>query len=51
MLERVILGLKGFGVDRFVINVHHFASQVVDFIESKEFGVEILISDESDCLL
>ena len=51
MLERVILSLKSQGFDRFVVNVHHFASQVTDFLVARDFGVDIKISDESGRLL
>lgn len=51
MLERVILRLKSQGFDFIVINVHHFASQIVDFIKSHDHGVSIYISDESSLLL
>lgn len=52
LLEKNILFLKSFGVERFVINIHHFANKILDFLEKKNnFGVEILISDESDCIL
>lgn len=51
MLERVILRLKSQGFDRFVVNVHHFASQVTDFLKASNFGVDIKISDESGRLL
>ena len=52
MLEHVILKLKEAGFDEIVINVHHFAHQIIDFLKEKEnFGVTIHISDETDCLL
>ncbi len=52
LLEHCILKLKDFGVDRIVINVHHFADQIEDFLQSKDnFGMDILISDERDLLL
>ncbi len=52
MLQRVIENLSMAGVKDIVINVHHFADQVVDFIKSNgNFGLDIKISDESDCLL
>ena len=47
LLERVILRLKEAGYRHIVINVHHFAEQIIDFIEEKEsFGISIAISDE-----
>ena len=52
MLEHVILKLKSFGVDELVINVHHFAQQIIDFLKEKDnFGIKIWISDETDELL
>ena len=52
MLEHVILKLKSFGVDELVINVHHFAQQIIDFLKEKDnFGIKIWISDETEELL
>lgn len=51
MLERVILRLKEEGFNRLVVNVHHFADQIVDFLASRDFGVDIAISDETAQLL
>lgn len=52
LLERVINNLKKAGVDKIVVNVHHFSSQIIDYLrEHDNFGVEILISDESEKLL
>jgi len=52
LLERNIEYLKSFGIRDFVINVHHFAGQIFDFLETNEnFGVNIRISDESDEVL
>lgn len=39
------------GASRIVINVHHFASMIEDYIQSRRWGTEILISRESDVLL
>jgi len=51
LLERVILRLKEAGYLNIVINVHHFAEQILDFIKQKEsFGISIEISDERDLL-
>lgn len=48
MLERVILKLKAAGFDEIVINVHHFASQITDFLSSNgNFGLKIDISAEA----
>lgn len=52
MLERVILKLKASGFDEIVINIHHLGHQIVDFLKANDnFGVHIMISDESDYLL
>ena len=52
MLEHVLLKLKSAGFDEMVINVHHFANQIIDFLKEKDsFGIKIWISDETDCLL
>ncbi len=52
MLERTILNLKVAGCERLVVNVHHFASQIINFLhENGNFGMDITISDESDYLL
>ena len=41
MLEHVINKLKAVGVDEIVINVHHFAQQVIDFLKEKDnFGIK-----------
>lgn len=52
MLEHIILKLKAAGFDEIVINVHHFSNQILAFLEANQnFGVNIQISDETDCLL
>ncbi len=52
MLERVIVKLRDAGISRMVVNVHHFSSQIVDFLrENDNFGVDITVSDESALLL
>jgi len=51
MLERVITKMKSSGFDYIVVNVHHFSDQITDFIRSKEFGIKIYISDESEKLM
>ena len=52
MLEHVINKLKSAGVDEIVINVHHFAQQIIDFLKEKDnFGIKIWISDETEELL
>lgn len=51
MLERVINRLSKAGFDEIVVNVHHFADQIIDFVHRKDFGVSVSVSDESGLLL
>ena len=52
MLEHVIEKLKSVGFDEIIINVHHFADQIKDFLKANDdFGITIHISDETDMLL
>lgn len=52
MLQRVIENIASAGVEEIVINVHHFADQITDFLaRNNNFGLDIKISDESECLL
>lgn len=52
MLELTIERLKKQGIRQFMVNVHHFSGQVIQYLESKNnFGVDIKISDESAELL
>lgn len=52
MLEHVIGKLKAAGFDEIVINVHHFAQQIIDFLKANNnFGIKIWISDETEELL
>ena len=48
LLERNINYLKSFGITEIVINVHHFADQIMAFLaENQNFGIDIKISDET----
>ncbi len=52
LLERNIKYLQSFGINDFVINIHHFGEQIVDFLKLKNnFGANIEISDERNELL
>lgn len=52
MLERVIKRFVAASVTDIVINVHHFAQKILSFLkENDNFGANIHISDERDCLL
>jgi len=39
------------GADEVVVNVHHFGEQIIDYLNSHEFGLDIKISDEKKALL
>lgn len=53
LLERNILYLKSFGIKEVVVNVHHFAEQIIAFLGERQesLGVVVQISDESDAVL
>lgn len=52
LLQHVILKLKSEGFDEIIINIHHFADQVVDFVRKNDsFGAKINFSDETGLLL
>ncbi len=52
MLKRVTERLIGQGFEEITINVHHFADQIIDFVENDgELAGKVVISDESDTLL
>jgi MurNAc alpha-1-phosphate uridylyltransferase len=38
LLEHTINYLKHFGVDEIVINVHHFAGQIIDYLKDRHHG-------------
>lgn len=52
LLQHVIEKLKAVGFTEIIINVHHFAEQIVDFVRSNNsFGIRIEFSDEREKLL
>jgi NDP-sugar pyrophosphorylase family protein len=52
LLQRNIEYLQQHGISEVVVNVHHFADQIVDAIEkNKGWGSNIMISDETDAVL
>lgn len=52
MLERVIRSMAPAGIRDIVVNVHHFAPKIVEFLRRNDnFGLNIAVSDESDLLL
>ena len=52
LLWHVVMKLKAAGFERIVVNVHHFAQQIIDYLQTNgNFGLDIRISDETDGLL
>ena len=52
LLWHVVQKLKAAGFERIVVNVHHFAQQIIDYLQANNnFGLNIRISDETDGLL
>lgn len=52
LLEMTIRRLIRFGCREIIINVHHFAEKIIDFLAvHQDFGIHIAVSDESDELL
>ena len=51
LIARTIRRLVAAGATEIVVNVHHFAEQVISYIETEDWGVPVCISDECECLL
>ena len=51
LLEHTILRLEEAGIRHIVVNVHHFADKVIDFIHSRPWQATLDISDERPLLL
>ncbi len=51
LIDIVLRHLICEGATEVVVNVHHFAEQIIRYVESNQWDVPICISDESDQLL
>lgn len=51
MLGRVIGNIISAGISDIIVNVHHFAGQIIEYLDNTDFNARITISDESDLLL
>lgn len=52
LLQRNVAYLQSFGINDIVVNVHHFADQIISTIkENNGWGANITVSDESDEVL
>jgi NDP-sugar pyrophosphorylase family protein len=51
MLEITLNRLGEFGIREVIVNVHHFADQVIDYLKANDnFGMQIEVSREGDLL-
>jgi NDP-sugar pyrophosphorylase family protein len=46
LLEIVLERLRGFGVREVVVNAHHFAEQMIEYLRAHDFGMRIEVSPE-----
>lgn len=51
LIEHILCKVAAAGFDEAVINVHHFADQIIEFVARHDFGLKIAISDEREALL
>ncbi len=51
LLEIAIRNLIEYGFNKIIINVHHHADKIKQFIEANTFAADIFISDETELLL
>ena len=51
LLQHAIEKLTAAGIDDIIVNVHHFADQIIEFVNNQKFDAKITISDEKDALL
>lgn len=51
LLYWAIHRLRSAGYTSLVINIHHFADRMMDYLASQDWGVEVLISDEREQVL
>ena len=51
LITHIINRLMGFGYDRFVVNVHHFAQDIENYVRIQDYGQFVQFSDERAQLL
>lgn len=51
LLDINIRKLQAQGYDRFVVNVHHFAQQIIDYVTRQDYAPLVHFSDEREQLL
>lgn len=51
LLDITLTNLVKAGATEVVVNVHHFAEQIIAYVQKHDWGVPVKISDERACLL
>ena len=51
MLRRAVERLRDAGVSEIIVNVHHHANMIIDYLAQNDFGIPVKVSDERDALL
>ncbi|MDE6684185.1 MAG: NTP transferase domain-containing protein [Duncaniella sp.] len=51
MLRRAVERLRDAGVSEIIVNVHHHADMIIDYLAQNDFGIPVKVSDERDALL
>jgi len=51
LIWHTINNLKKIGIEEVVVNVHHHAAMLINYLTQNDLGVTIQLSDESDLLL
>lgn len=51
LLHHLLVKLQQSGFTQVVVNVHHHAEQIKEYIATHDYGMDIKISDETDMLL
>ena len=51
LLDINIRKLMAAGYDRFIVNVHHFAQQIIDYVSRQDYAPLVHFSDETEELL
>lgn len=51
LLDHTLRRLVAAGASEAVVNVHHFADQVIDYLAANDYGIPVRVSDERERLL
>ena len=51
LLDINIRKLQSYGYDRFIVNIHHFAQQIIDHVAQQDYAPLVHFSDETEALL